>query len=163
MAFGDESAFAASIEPLLPAAFSLAFAMLRNRVDAEDVVQEAATKAWQKRRSFRAGAEPRPWFLAIVANECRMALRRRSRHPVDELKSGHAVTAAGEGGEADQLRRALARLGHDDRVALVLRYYLDLTTEDVARTLGVSPAAARVRIHRALAKLKPAIEVNVDE
>ena len=162
LAFGDEPAFAASIEPLLPIAFRLAFAMLRSRVDAEDVVQEAAMKAWQKRRSFRAGAEPQPWFLAIVANECRMAWRRRSRHPADELKPDDAVATSVDAAEADQLRRALKRLGHSDRLALVLKYYLDLPTDEVARTLGVSNAAARVRVHRALAKLKPEFEVTSD-
>ena len=119
-------------------------------------------KAWQKRRSFRAGAEPRPWFLAIVANECRMAWRRRSRHAVCDLPRDVAV-ATEPGEEADQLRRALSRLGRRDRLALVLRYYLDLPTDEVARTLRVSPAAARVRIHRALARLRPEFEVTADE
>lgn len=162
LAFGDEEAFADSIEPLLPIAFRLAFAMLRSRVDAEDVVQEAAIKAWQKRRSFRAGAEPRPWFLAIVANECRMAMRRRRRHPADELKAVEAVAPREETEEADRLRRALSRLGSKDRLVLVLRYYLDLPTEEVARTLGISAVAARVRVHRALARLRPEIEVDTD-
>jgi RNA polymerase sigma-70 factor, ECF subfamily len=163
LAFSDEPTFAASIEPLLPMAFRLAFAMLRSRVDAEDAIQEAAMKAWQKRRSFRAGAEPRPWFLAIVANECRMARRKRSRHPADELKPGVAVAAPVDEGEAHQLRQALNRLGHKDRLVLVLRYYLDLPTDEVARTLGISPAAARVRVHRAVQRLKPEFEVTSDE
>ena len=162
LAFSDELAFTASIEPLLPVAFRLAFAMLRSRVDAEEVVQEAAMKAWLKRRSFRAGAEPRPWFLAIVANECRMAWRRRSRHPAGELRPGDAIAAASDEDDADRLRRALNRLGRKDRLVLVLRYYLDLPTDEVARTLGVTPVAARVRVHRALAKLKPEFEVTAD-
>lgn len=162
LAFDDELAFAASIEPLLPVGFRLAYAMLRSRADAEDVVQEAAMKAWQKRRSFRAGAEPRPWFLAIVANECRMAWRRRSRHAAGELPRD-APIASPLNEEADHLRHALGRLGRKDRLALVLRYYLDLPTDEVARTLGVSPAAARVRIHRALARLRPEFEVTADE
>lgn len=163
LAFGDEAAFADSIEPLLPIAFRLAFAMVRSRVDAEDVVQEAAMKAWQKRRSFRAGAEPRPWFLAIVANECRMAMRRRRRHPVDELKPADAMSRPADVEDADRLRAALSRLGSKDRLVLVLRYYLDLPSEEVARTLAISPAAARVRVHRALTRLKPEFEVDADE
>lgn len=162
LAFSDEAAFADSIEPLLPIAFRLALAMMRSRVDAEDVVQEAAMRAWQKRRSFRPGAEPRPWFLAIVANECRMALRRRRRHPADELKPADAIAKPADVEEADQLRRALSRVGSNDRLVLVLRYYLDLPAEEVARTLGISPVAARVRVHRALARLKPEIEVDAD-
>src|ERR1051325_11610652 len=75
----DQDAFARGLEPLLPLAFRLAYAMLRHRDDAEDAVQEAAAQAWRKRRTFRAGAELRPWFLAIVSNECRMAIRRNKR------------------------------------------------------------------------------------
>jgi RNA polymerase sigma factor (sigma-70 family) len=164
LSFDDAGAFADSIEQLLPIGFRLAFAMLRNRVDAEDVVQEAGMKAWQKRRTFRAGAEPRPWFLAIVANECRMAVRRRGRAIISELKPEDAPTSplVADRDEVDLLRRALARLNGKDRLALVLRYYLDLSTDEVARTLGVTPVAARVRLHRALAKLKPELEVTAN-
>ena len=91
LAFDNEAAFATSIEPLLPIAFRLAIGMLRNRDDAEDAVQEAALKAWRKRSTFRIGAEPRPWFLAIVANECRMLRRRRVGLLFDRLRSDDAT------------------------------------------------------------------------
>ena len=84
-ALDDELAFANSLEPLLPIAFRLANGMLRNRTDAEDAVQEAAMKAWRKRSSFRAGSDPKPWFLAIVANECKMHRRRRVWNPLEGL------------------------------------------------------------------------------
>ncbi len=117
-------------------------------------------KAWQKRRTFRAGAEPRPWFLAIVANECRMFHRRRGRFSMELLKPEHEVPAAAATAmeEADQLRRALARLGREDRLVLVLRFYLDLSNQEVGRTLGTSAATARVRVHRALRRLRPEID-----
>src|SRR5258706_6879033 len=123
--FANQDSFALGVEPLLRVAFRLAYAMLRNRDDAEDAVQEAAAQAWRKRRTFRAGAELRPWFLAIVANECRMTMRRNKRAmpaPVDG--------PAPESDEADSLRRALARLDMKSRLVLVLRYYLALSVED---------------------------------
>jgi len=161
LAFDDELSFAGSIEPLLPIGFRLAYAMLRSREDAEDAVQEAAMKAWHRRRTFRAGAEPRPWFLAIVANQCRMARRRKGWESLREATTAEAAaTGPAEFEEADGLRRALARLSREDRLALVLRFYLDLPNEEVARTLNVSPAAARVRVHRALRRLRPAMEIE---
>src|SRR5437763_10988991 len=72
----DVDSFSAWLEPLLPMGYRLALGMLRNRDDAEDAVQEAAAKAWRKRSSFRPEADPRPWFLAIVVNECKMARRK---------------------------------------------------------------------------------------
>jgi RNA polymerase sigma-70 factor, ECF subfamily len=158
----DEMAFANSIEPLLPIAFRLANGMLRNREDAEDAVQEAAMKAWRKRSTFRPGAEPRPWFLAIVANECKM---HRRRPVLDPERAGQALSekpelAEPETDDVERLRGALARIDYKNRLVLVLRFYLDLSNEDVGRTLGISAAAARVRVHRALQRLRPAIQVS---
>jgi RNA polymerase sigma factor (sigma-70 family) len=58
------------------------------------------------------------------------------------------------------LRRALRRLGHDERLILVLRYYLDLPFEEVAATLGISPKAARTRVERAIQRLRPIMRVQ---
>ena len=162
IAFDDEAAFTSSLEPLLPIAFRLANGMLRNRDDAQDAVQEAAAKAWRKRSSFRAGSDPKPWFLAIVANECKMHRRRRSWLPLDQPNSSQPAAPAVsiEAEEVDQLRAALARLDRKTRLVLVLRFYLDLSHEEVGRTLGISTGAARVRVHRALEKLRPEIQVS---
>lgn len=152
----DHDEFALRLEPLLPIAFRLAYAMLRQRDDAEDAVQEAAGQAWRKRQSFRPGAELRPWFLAIVANECRMSRRRKHR----ALPATQTTEATADSDEADTLRRALASLDVPNRLVLVLRFYLDLPYEEIGRTLGVSSGAARVRVHRALQKLRPAFDVE---
>ena len=151
----DQDAFALGLEPLLPLAFRLAYAMLRHRDDAEDAVQEAAAQAWRKRNTFRSGSEVRPWFLAIVANQCRMAIRR-SKRAAPEVVSPSAPDRE----EAAMLRNALARLDMNSRLVIVMRYYLDLPFEEIARTLGVSSGAARMRVQRALGKLRPAFEIE---
>src|SRR5258705_7168894 len=74
---GDGHAFGKLLGPVLDPAFRLAMTMLKDRTAAEDAVQEAAFKAWRKLDRFRAGSEMRPWFLAIVANECRSTRRSR--------------------------------------------------------------------------------------
>jgi hypothetical protein len=71
----DGRAFAELLEPALDPAFRLAMTILNDRGAAEDAVQEAALKAWRNLGSFRPDAQLRPWFLAIVANECRTARR----------------------------------------------------------------------------------------
>jgi RNA polymerase sigma-70 factor (ECF subfamily) len=160
----DGDAFMDAIDPVVPAAYRLAYGMLRSRDEAADVVQEAALNAWRHRGSFRPGAEVRPWFLAIVANECRRAVRQRwwsvIKRPDLPLVSPHPGGA--EPDEGENLRRALRQLSHSDRLILVLRYYLDLPFIDVAATLRISPEAARVRSHRALARLRPIIGVFED-
>jgi len=152
--------FMAGLEPVLPIAYRLAYGLLRRPEEAEDAVQDATLSAWRHRTTFRAGSEVRPWFLAIVANQCRQTTRTRwwsvIRLAAPEARSGSAT----EGWEEVwSLRAALARLASADRLVLVLRYYLDLSFDEVAATLHVSPAAARVRTYRALARLRPNLKV----
>src|ERR1700687_3151381 len=72
---GAEIAFTALLEPILEPGYRLACAMLHDPQAAEDAVQEAAFKAWRKLGRLRQGADMRPWFLGIVANECRTTRR----------------------------------------------------------------------------------------
>jgi RNA polymerase sigma factor (sigma-70 family) len=158
----DSDAFMDALDPVLPDAYRLAFALLRSRDDAGDVVQQAALNAWQHRRSFRTGAPIRPWFLAIVANQCRHTTRNRWW---SVLKRGDvsAIAEEADGTQRDEeehLRNGLRRLNERDRMVLVLRYYLDLSFDDVAATLRISPGAARVRASRAIARLRPMIDIR---
>lgn len=150
---GDSDAFALLLEPLLDPAYRLAAVMLADRGAAEDAVQEASVKAWRKLPGFNGGAESiRSWFLSIVANECRMTRRRRWWSVVklaDVPRSERDVHAS----DSD-LHRALLKLSLEERLPLVLHFYLDLSLDEVARTLGVSESATRSRIYRAAKKLR---------
>jgi RNA polymerase sigma factor (sigma-70 family) len=104
------------------------------------------------------------WFLTIVINQCRQQQRNRwwsvfKRAEMPALASAdHASTSD----DAVDLRLAMARLPHDQRLALVLRYYLDLPLEDVGRLLGISEKAAKARVHRALDRLRPEVAGVLD-
>jgi RNA polymerase sigma-70 factor (ECF subfamily) len=157
----QESLFMSGIEPLLPMAYRLAYGLLRRPEEAEDAVQEATLSAWRRRSTFRIGSEVRPWFLAIVANQCRQATRTRWWSVV-RLADPEPPTQDPREGESEEvwsLRAGLSKLSPADRLVLVLRYYLDLTFDEVAATLHISPPAARVRTHRALARLRPNVTV----
>jgi RNA polymerase sigma-70 factor (ECF subfamily) len=160
---GDGSAFAELLEPILDPAFRLAMTMLNDRSAAEDAVQEAAFKGWRKLDRFRAGAELRPWFLAIVANECRTARRSRWWQVIhlDERPAGTVAPEAAWANRID-LDAALDRLPKHHLLALTLYYHLDLPIDEVARVLGCSTGAARQRIHRALASIRPGMNVEMD-
>lgn len=156
---GDADAFSLLIEPLLDPAYRLAAVMLDDRSAAEDAVQEASVKAWRKLRQLRGDVGSlRPWFLSIVANEARMARRTRwwSVIKLPDL----------ERQESDQpesrsdLHEALRRLSPDERLPLVLHFYLDLPLDEVARTLGVSPSAAKSRIYRAAKRLRADLTIE---
>jgi RNA polymerase sigma-70 factor (ECF subfamily) len=153
---GDAASFSILIEPLLDSAYRLAAVMLADRGAAEDAVQEASIKAWRKLRQLRGDEKSlRPWFLSIVANECRMARRQRWW---SVLKLAEMPSAQAGGGEHDaassDLKSALLRLSPEDRLPLVLHFYLDLPLDEVASALRVSQAAAKSRIYRAAHKLR---------
>jgi RNA polymerase sigma-70 factor (ECF subfamily) len=156
--------FADLVAPLIPAAQRLAYGMLQNPQDCEDAVQEATFKAWRAFPRLRENSELRPWFLTIVANECRQ--RRRNRwwsilkmsSPAEDTPAPSAID---EG--AMDLRLAVGKLPTDMKLAIVLRFYLDLSFDEVARILGVSNVAARARVYRALQRLRVEIpEMSTD-
>jgi RNA polymerase sigma-70 factor (ECF subfamily) len=149
----DADSFAALLEPLLDPAFRLAAVMLADRSAAEDAVQEASIKAWRKLKQLRGDqGSLRPWFLAIVANECRMT-RRTRWWSVLRLPDIARSEQDPEPGNSD-LHRALLRMSPDERLPLVLHFYLDLPLDEVARILSISPAAAKSRIYRAARRMR---------
>jgi RNA polymerase sigma-70 factor (ECF subfamily) len=151
---GDADSFAALIEPLLDPAYRLAAVMLADRTSAEDAVQEASIKAWRKLRQLRGDLKSlRPWFLSIVANECRMAKRQRWWLVLKLAEMPFSRPGPEQSGSAD-LHQALLRLRPEERLPLVLHFYLDLPVEEVALALNVSPSAAKSRIYRAAKRLR---------
>jgi RNA polymerase sigma-70 factor (ECF subfamily) len=116
-------------------------------------VQEASLKAWRKIRQLRGNrGSLRPWFLSIVANECRMARRGRWFSVVKVADLPESSTDPDS--TNSDLRRALLRLKPEECLPLVLHFYLDLPLDEVARTLGVSPSAAKSRIYRTAKRLR---------
>jgi RNA polymerase sigma-70 factor (ECF subfamily) len=156
--------FMEAINPFLPIGYRLAYGLVRNRDEADDIMQEATLNAWKHRHSLRVGSPVRPWFLAIVANQCRQAVRTRWWSVIRRPDLASAVRQEDESDRdtVESLRRGLLTLKDRDRLVLVLRYYVDLSFDDVAAVLHISPQTARVRTHRALARLKPIIDVPGD-
>jgi RNA polymerase sigma-70 factor, ECF subfamily len=157
----DRAAFADLIAAEYTAAFRLAFALLHDAGAAEDAVQEAGFKAWRNINQLRVGAPFRPWLLGIVVNECRSATRRRwwsvLRVPNPRLS---AEQDPSETLPSIELRAALKRLSHDERVILILRYYVDLPYEEIGLHFAISAKAARTRTERALKRLRPMLRMQ---
>jgi len=145
---GDAFAFGELLAPVLDQGFRLAMTMLKDRNAAEDAVQEAALKSWRK-----------------LDNECRSVRRSRWWQVIrsDEVEpQGHAAPLEGGWADSIDLNAALDRLAKHHLLTLTLYYHLDLPIEEVARVLGCSTGAARQRIHRALAALRPGMVLEVD-
>ncbi len=158
---GDNTAFEALLEPLITPGYRLALGLLHDHNAAEDAVQEAAVRAWRKIRNLRTGADMRPWFLGIVANQCGSAQRSRwwsvVKVPNLERRAGGADDQVVQGAD---LRNALLKLKHEDRLALVLFYYLDMSLDEVAAACGSSRAGVKKRIQRSVHSMRPSLHVE---
>lgn len=156
---GDEEAFEILLRPLLEPGYRLAGGMLQDHQAAQDAVQEAAFKAWRKLGQLRDGSEMRPWFLGIVANECRSARRSRWSTVLKLVQPPAPETAAADAVvNRIELRRALRRLDEKKRLALVLHWYLDLPLEDIATITGSSIHAVEGQVRRGMQELRQRME-----
>jgi RNA polymerase sigma-70 factor, ECF subfamily len=125
-----------------------------SRPAAEDAVQEALARAWE--RSLRGETIDRlgAWVTTVAMNLARSRLRRirAERRARGRLETTPPLTP---GPERADLRQALEALPRRQREVTVLHYYLDLDVAEVARTLGISSGAVKASLHvarRALAK-----------
>jgi RNA polymerase sigma-70 factor (ECF subfamily) len=153
---GDEYALDTLLRPLLVPAYNLAYMMLRDRNSAEDAVQEAALKCWRKLEQLRAGSDPKPWLLGFVANECRN-MRRSRWLSVMQFGSRDDLVAPPSRGSDPDLRSALAKLSDQDRIVVLLHYYMDMSFEEIAIATRSRPSAVKSRLYRAIKRLRPSL------
>ena len=146
--------------------FRLAYLILGDGAEAEDVAQETFIRAFQKLETFD-GARPfRPWLLGIAANLARN--RRRSigrywgalrRYWQSESQPGKKMDWAAQN-EARWLWQAVQKLRPAAQEIVYLRYFLDMSEAETAVTLDIAPGTAKSRLHRALKQLRAVIEAE---
>ena len=156
---GDDGAFEILLKPVLEPGYRLAGGMLQDHHAAQDAVQDAAFKAWRKLRQLRDGSDMRPWFLGIVANECRSVRRSRWSSVVKVLAPEKTATPATDAVLSGiQLRNALRALDEKKRLALVLHWYVDLPLDEIAAITGSSVHAVEGQIQRGMHELRQRME-----
>ena len=134
-----------------PDAYRLARAVLGEDQPAEDAAQEACIVLYRTIASLRSGAAFRTWFYRIVVREAAEIKRRRSRtEPAPETRSSAADQTA-----SIDVWRALSGLSHKLREVVVLRYFEDLSSPEIASVLGVPEGTVRFRLMIARQRLRP--------
>jgi len=162
--------FARKADSQLARALGLAFYITGDRHEAEDATQEAMTRAWQARGSLRDAGAFDAWIDRIVVNTCRERLRRGRRLRIVDIGSEPGIenrVAGADGVDSliarDAVERALATLPVDQRAAVVLRYWRDMTLEEIAEHLRWPIGTVKSRLHRALQVLRDNLERDETE
>ena len=159
---GDaEEAFRQLAARHIQSAYRLAWAILGDDCEAEDATQDAFTSAWRQRSTLRDADRFDAWFGRILVNSCRDRLRKRTRTrrlivegDPDRASPDNAHSAL----ERDELYRAVAALDPDQRIVVMLRFWLDLSVDEIAERLGVPAGTVKSRLHRSMARLRAALE-----
>jgi RNA polymerase sigma-70 factor, ECF subfamily len=165
---GDEAAYEVLVRTYGGRMLAVARGLLRNEEDARDVVQSAYVSAFRGLPTFKGTSQLSTWLHRIVVNGALMKLRSRRRKPEESieellpafLEDGHHVDSFSSwAAQADRLleykqmrqvvRAAIAELPETHRAVLVLRDIEDMTTDETAAALGITPNAVKIRLHRA--------------
>jgi RNA polymerase sigma factor (sigma-70 family) len=129
-------------------------ALLGDGEEALDVVQDAFARALRRRSSFRGDGDLEAWVWRIVLNGARDRRRAQARErPVERLEP--TVEA---NGTDDDLRHSLFALPERQRLAVFLRYYADLTYDQIAEALGVRHGTVAASLNAAHARLRKDLE-----
>ena len=139
---------------------------LRNRHDAEDALQETMLRAYRGLGGFRGQASVSTWLKTIADNQCASLAQKRARHVIGEhlrqliLLLEEVRRSGYESGDdrSRRVRRTLARAPRQDRDVIFLRFFKQLTLEEIAGTLGIGLSSAKMRLYRALARTRSLLE-----
>jgi RNA polymerase sigma-70 factor (ECF subfamily) len=169
---GDSSAFGQLVDKYKQPVMNLAYRMLRDLTEAEDLAQNVFIQVHKSASRYEVSAKFSTWLFTITRNLCLNEIRRRSRHPTDPLEPNYPEqedqpsrqfedpkTASPPDcllhGELEQkIDQALAELPENQRTAILLCRQDELSYEDIAEVIGCSISATKSLIHRGRETLK---------
>jgi len=169
---GDTAAFAELVDKYKQPVMNVAYRMLRDTTEAEDLAQAVFVQVFKAADRYRVSSKFSTWLFTIVRNLCLNEIRRRSRHAADSMDAPHPEqedqplhqyedkrTASPperllHGELKDKIEEALAELPENQRLAIVLCRQEELSYEEIAGVLGCSVSATKSLIHRGRETLK---------
>jgi RNA polymerase sigma-70 factor (ECF subfamily) len=162
---GDASAWEPLVQTHQQAVFRLAYLLLGDPDDAEDIAQETFLRAWNHLRRFDQTRPLKPWLLSITANLSRNRRRSAGRYLAaltrafrDEPAPASVEDKSAQYMEANDLWKAVQNLNEPDQQVVYLRYFMDLSVAETAEVLQVADGTVKSRLSRALEKLRAIIK-----
>lgn len=171
---GDQQAYAGLVSRYQSYVFTLALRFTKNREDAEEVSQDIFIKAYRSLADFRGASKFSTWLYTIVNTTCITFLRKKKlqTHSLDNEKVFEVADGQDSGMRANQVEQksklsmvnnAIAMLNTDDAEIITLFYKAEQSLEEIAQILKIEPNTAKVRLHRARARLKEKMETHFSE
>ena len=157
---GDKEAFGMLVERYRSVLFGTAYLMMRDRGLAEDAVQESLIQIWKHLPSFRLKSSIKTWLVRIVINEVKQQTRKKklpmipleeAKEVVGELDEAESLLIRSE--ERHRLRLALDKLPSEQKEAVILRYFSDLTVPEIAAVMNQREGTIKSRLSRAVDRL----------
>ena len=162
---GDVSAYTELVRAHQDIALRVAYLLVRDPAEAEDVTQVAFMKAYGALGRFRSGADFRPWLLQIVRNEALNLRRSAGRRaglalkiafdPVPRDAAPSPETAVVQRDDRRRLLEAVGELSPRLREIVEYRYFLEMSEAETSRFLGIAIGTVKSRTARALERLRP--------
>jgi len=170
---GEKDVFRLLVERHSRTIFGLAFRMMENEQDAEEIVQETFVRAYRALDGFESRANFGTWIYRIAVNRCYDLLKQRksrlqveAKEDLDEAALVEQIPTKNPSPERTLLSReievrvrlAVKQLTAGERTAFVLRHFEGRSVEEIARVLNVREGAAKNRVHRAVQKLRQQLQ-----
>jgi RNA polymerase sigma-70 factor (ECF subfamily) len=157
---GDHAAFGQLVRAYERPVYNLTLRMLGDSEEAEDAAQETFVRAYARLATYEPGRKFVNWLLSIASHHCIDRLRRRVRAPqvsLDDPLSPQWLASdqdrpdqvMNRKQEKEQVHEVLNMLPPDYRAALVLRYWYDMSYQEIAAITGSTESAVKSRLHRA--------------
>ena len=161
---GDDNAFAALVETYQTPIYNLCYRMLGEAGEAEDAAQETFLRAYHQLARYDPARSFKTWLFAIANHHCIDRLRKRRLtwlsldadlppHPALNEQSPGPEEASVRREQTEMLQKLLAQLPPEDRSVVVMRYWYDLSYEEIAEATTTTVSAVKSRLHRARGNL----------
>lgn len=171
---GNQQSFAILVERYQNMVFTVAFRLVNNREDAEELAQSAFVKAYRSLSDYRGDAKFSTWMYTIVSSLGLSFLRKKR---VETLSLSHEKVQVAADGVAGgfsantiesksrvyMVQQAISMLGHVDAQVLTLFYQGEQSLDEIGRIMGIEPNTAKVKLHRARGRLKKIMETKFTE
>jgi RNA polymerase sigma-70 factor (ECF subfamily) len=171
---GRQQSFSILVERYQNLVFTVAFRLVNNREDAEELAQSAFVKAYRSLADYRGDAKFSTWLYTIVSSLGLSFLRKKRVDTLSLSQEKVQVAADGVGGgfsantiearsRVQMVQKAIGMLGPDDAQVLTLFYQGEQSLDEIGRIMGIEPNTAKVKLHRARGRLKKIMETRFAE